>query len=240
MKFNFTKKNLQSEKGFTLIELLVVIAIIGILSSVVLASLNSARSKGTSAAIKSNLKNAISEAELSYDTAGNYSTACTAIAKMLTAITSAGGTTSCLSYNNAGLSDVYLRWGASGIAGTSTPIKAWSSSGAGAVTWDAQGVNSSGTFVGTDVYMAWDIANTACAKAGGRLPTMEELKTLSDASYIASGNTSHTPPGFVAGGYRSSTTVPSNSAWAYDVLMYDVGSVGGYSKANPGYVRCVR
>ena len=86
------------ERGFTLIELLVVIAIIGILASVVLASLNSARIKGQIASIKSNLKNMIPQAELAYDVPGNYSTVCTTdtkIADMITSITNAGGTAKC-------------------------------------------------------------------------------------------------------------------------------------------------
>jgi prepilin-type N-terminal cleavage/methylation domain-containing protein len=65
----------RARRGFTLIELLVVIAIIGILSSVVLASLNTARSKGNYAAIKSNLATIQTQAELYYDSNGNsYST----------------------------------------------------------------------------------------------------------------------------------------------------------------------
>lgn len=58
------------KKGFTLIELLVVVAIIGILASVVLASLNSARAKGSDAAVKANMSGIRANAELQYDNAG--------------------------------------------------------------------------------------------------------------------------------------------------------------------------
>jgi prepilin-type N-terminal cleavage/methylation domain-containing protein len=49
------KKTNKKKKGFTLIELLIVIAIIGILASIVLVSLNSARQKGKAASYKSTI-----------------------------------------------------------------------------------------------------------------------------------------------------------------------------------------
>lgn len=76
-------------RGFTLIELLVVIAIIGILASVVLASLNSARDKGTDAANKSNLNNIRAQAEIIYDDDGDYAAVCTNT-KVAEAIAAAG------------------------------------------------------------------------------------------------------------------------------------------------------
>ncbi|MFA4890514.1 MAG: type II secretion system protein [Candidatus Paceibacterota bacterium] len=72
---------LKRNKGFTLIELLVVIAIIGILSSVVLASLNSARKKSRDARRISDLKQIQLALEMYADAsgslypAGDYATA---------------------------------------------------------------------------------------------------------------------------------------------------------------------
>jgi len=110
------KKNMK--KGFTLIELLVVVAIIGVLASVVLASLNTARAKGADAAIKANLANIRAQAEMQYDTYGGYGVdasptafglgTCAATADTLfinptiwgqisAAVTSSGGLSSCMS-----------------------------------------------------------------------------------------------------------------------------------------------
>ncbi|PCI28609.1 hypothetical protein COB52_03410 [Candidatus Kaiserbacteria bacterium] len=61
---------LKENRGFTLIELLVVIAIIGLLSSVVLASLNSAREKSRDARRISDVKQLQTAFEIFFDDQG--------------------------------------------------------------------------------------------------------------------------------------------------------------------------
>jgi prepilin-type N-terminal cleavage/methylation domain-containing protein len=61
-------------RGFTLIELLVVVAIIGILSSVVLASLNTARTKAKDAARMADVKSLKTAMELYYNDNNGYPT----------------------------------------------------------------------------------------------------------------------------------------------------------------------
>ncbi|MDO8594707.1 MAG: prepilin-type N-terminal cleavage/methylation domain-containing protein [bacterium] len=66
------KASHKNQKGFTLIELLVVIAIIGILSSVVLASLNSARTKARDAKRVADVKQIQIALELYFDASSKY------------------------------------------------------------------------------------------------------------------------------------------------------------------------
>lgn len=73
MKGYLIKKNYST--GFTLIELLVVVAIIGLLSSIVLASLNSARAKGRDAKRMFDLHNIQVALEMYYDKYGTYQVA---------------------------------------------------------------------------------------------------------------------------------------------------------------------
>ncbi len=62
----------QNQKGFTLIELLVVIAIIGLLASVVLLALNSARQKSRDAKRVADARQISSALELYYNDANSY------------------------------------------------------------------------------------------------------------------------------------------------------------------------
>ncbi len=68
-----------NKKGFTLIELLVVIAIIGLLSTLAVVALGSAREKARDSKRLSDLKQVQTALELYYTDQGDYPTAATAV-----------------------------------------------------------------------------------------------------------------------------------------------------------------
>lgn len=96
----FFRKNKKS--GFTLIELLVVVAIIGILASVVLASLNTARAKARDSRRKEDVHQLVNAFSLFYSDNGNFP---------------ATGTTNCL-----GVPTGSTCWGLKVIPGSNTLI----------------------------------------------------------------------------------------------------------------------
>ena len=72
-KKGFTHQKIRNfSGGFTLIELLVVVAIIGLLSSIVLASLNSARTKAKNAAATAAFSQINRAVQMDYNDYGSY------------------------------------------------------------------------------------------------------------------------------------------------------------------------
>jgi prepilin-type N-terminal cleavage/methylation domain-containing protein len=252
-------KNLKSEKAFTLIELLVVVAIIGILSTVVVVSLNAAREKNKIASITSTLKQLYNRAAINQVTNGSFTGSnpsysdltCTGnLAPIAKPLEDQGIVVKCFSFYGSGSGGVYAgdnynRFAATALIYDTGELKAWSVDENGGVKWDTRSVTSAGASLpGDDVLgsntMNWSTAKTACTTNGGRLPSLEQLRTLSHSWYQGSGNTTYTPLGFVANSYWSSTPVPSSPlSLAYVQGMVD-GGLGRYSQGSGGYVRCVR
>ena len=94
MDNSFKRIMLQKDShGFSLVELLVVMTIVGILSSVVLSSLNTSRNKGADTAVKANLSTVTVQAEIVYDRTSSYSGVCadSTVTRAGAAASSAGG-----------------------------------------------------------------------------------------------------------------------------------------------------
>ena len=155
---------MQSKKsGFTLIELLVVIAIIGILSSVVLGGLSSAREKGADVAIKSDFANMRSQAAIYYDDpakgAGTYgvdTSVCTDSGSLFTDPTVANAIVHAQTTSGA----TVLCFADDGVPGVGTAAKTWAMSvplkSDPTVSWC---VDSTGVAASTTATLIGDVAS---------------------------------------------------------------------------------
>ena len=211
--------------GFTLIELLVVIAVIGILASVVLASLNSARNKAKIVSMKANLKNAVTQGELYFANNGTYLNICAATGEandsvvqgVLNAIRAQGAEARCY----VGAATVAgIDWGIGVIYDTNTFLV---SSPQGVMTLDT---------VNTGTSQDWDTAISACASAGKRLSSFSGLKAIWDIK-----GTGGVGGLFSQDRYWSPIVDPSDTNNAYNVSM-TTGTIGIASKSTLYRVRC--
>lgn len=159
----------RSQNGFTLIELLVVIAIIGILSSVVLASLNSARVKARDARRVADLKQIQVAEELFYDANGFYAPTIAALVGSGTGASlaatpldpgGAGTTPYTYAYKGAvGAPTAYHVGATMEQAASATALDA-SDSDLDSSTWTGGGTTGSGGFSGADgTPWVYDISN---------------------------------------------------------------------------------
>ena len=220
------------KKGFTLIELMVVISIIALFSSIAFASLTNVRARAQEATIKADLKSVKSQAELSFNNVGDYSTASSAVSAIIDGINKAGGTASFYTRVDPNTGTSYYDHYAISARLNSDPTKSWSISDTGGnnVVWNTKDTMKSGAEGGQG--MDWTWANKVCANAGGRLPTIEELKAL----YNAGGMTSSS--NFSSVIYWSSNEYSSTEAWIVNMALG--GEVNSGLKSWPWYyVRCV-
>lgn len=115
------------KRGFTLIELLVVVAIIGILASVVLASLSSARTRARNVKVTADLRGIITKIELKRDEVND-------VLRVITGsnYTAGGAGGACTAVDLRGISDsstcgVWLNTQFQKIGFTSVPRDPWNS-----------------------------------------------------------------------------------------------------------------